>query len=403
MIISGTLMLPGSPSTVRLAPGWIATDHDHIAQVHESESRTTDIDLGGDDCLIFPGFIDTHLHLPQFDSIGQDNLPLLQWLDEIIFPAESRWENPDYARSMTQRVAHQLLSHGTTSIAAYATVHAHSAQITLDLLADLGFAGCVGHVLMDRNAPDFLLKPATQLIDEAAAAKPKGRLTPAITPRFAISCTPDLLEGAGQLASKFPWPIQTHLAETVPECLLIAELFNNTPYTQVYDQFNLLTEKTILAHGIWLDQNDHALIKSRNAIIAHCPTANEFLRAGTMNRADTLVSGVKLSLGSDVAGGPDRSMVRVARAMIDAAKAVNTQTPPSAAQCFWQITQSNADILNLPTTGTIKAGNFADLLVIKPDIPWQDSPNPLSTLLYAWDDRWLKATIIQGQLRYQAE
>ena len=120
-----------------------------------------------------------------------------------------------------------------------------------------------------------------------------------------------------------------------------------------------------------------------------------------MDRQATLSAGISVSLGSDVAGGPDRSMVRVARAMIEAAKQVGAK-PPTAAACWTQITATNADLLALPQTGRLKQGCWADLLIVRPTTPWLTTPDPLSHLLYAWDDRWLKATITAGEVRWMA-
>ncbi len=122
-----------------------------------------------------------------------------------------------------------------------------------------------------------------------------------------------MLVGAGELAKKTGWLVQTHLAETVRECERVAELFGGESYALVYEKAGLLGPRSVLGHGIWLGDEDHSRLRSAGAVIAHCPTANRFLEAGEMDRARALAAGVRVSLGSDVAGGPDRSMVRVAQ------------------------------------------------------------------------------------------
>ncbi len=415
-LIGGTLMLPGPGRTVRFARGTVSVQDQTIAAVEETDTLPA-IDLGGDDYLICPGFIDTHLHLPQFDSIGIDGLELLDWLDRVIFPAEARWEDPDYAEAMTERVLDQLASFGTTSFAAYATVHHEAARRAISMIHAWGNRAMVGQVLMDRNAPPELVRPAKQLIKEAASLEPLGRVEVAVTPRFAISCTDELLEASGELARRTGAPVQTHLAETRRECALIGDIYGGERYTAVYEKAGLLGPRSILAHGIWLDDEDRAMLADSGSIIAHCPTANLFLDAGRHDRPRARSAGVSVTLGSDVAGGPDRSMVRVARAMIETAKN-RGDPPPTPSEAWWQITRGNAEALgwggqenasgsdaaaNSGGVGTLEPGAEADLLLLRPTIDWQRTPDPAGTLLYAWDDRWLDQTIINGRPVWERE
>lgn len=398
MQIAGWLLDTSGPSGASLFRGYIDIRLGSITEVGEG-TPILPSDLGDDDCIVMPGFVDAHLHLPQFDSIGIGGLTLLEWLDRAIFPAEARWADVAFASSMTRRVVRQLLGFGTTSFAAYATVHHASAQAAIDTASEFGVRAAIGQVLMDRRAPADLVRPAPQLLKEAASLRPRGRVAPAITPRFAVSCTPELLEGAGRLASSSKSLVQTHLAETQEECALIGELFEGDCYVNVYEKAGLLTKRTILGHGIWLDDTDRALLARRHSAIAHCPAANDFLGAGSMNRAALLDAGVKVALGSDVAGGPDRSMVRVARAMLETARR-RSDPPPTPADCWRQITATNAQVLRFEDVGSLAVGKSADVLVIKPDIPIDctRSDQALSTLLYAWDDRWIEAVIVQGRM-----
>lgn len=415
MLIGGTLMLPAPDRTIRFARGTVRIEDRTITAVEETDALTN-LDLGSDEHLICPGFIDTHLHLPQFDSIGIDGLELLDWLDRVIFPAETRWEDAEYAGAMTERVLDQLASFGTTSFAAYATVHHEATRRAIDAVKARGIRAMVGQVLMDRNAPTELVRPFRQLIREAKALfdDAGGRVEVAVTPRFAVSCSGDLLEASGQLRMTTGAPVQTHLAETRRECALIGELFDGMPYTEVYRGSGLLGPRSILGHGIWLDDDDRTMLAESGSIIAHCPTANLFLDAGRHDRAESLAAGVTVTLGSDVAGGPDRSMVRVAQAMIETAKN-RGDTPPTASQAWYQITRGNAEALGWGGSGmqaagaetggvgTLMPGTEADLLVIRPTIDWQHTEDPAGTLLYAWDDRWLDRTIIDGRPAWLCE
>ena len=405
MILGGTLMLPDQGRAVRLARGTVEVEGSRIVAVCETEPCGSldlgSLDLGGEDCLICPGFVDTHLHLPQFDSIGVDGLELLEWLDKVIFPAEVRWEDPDYAGAMTERVLDQVAAFGTTAFAAYATVHHEATTRAIEIIAERNLRAMVGQVLMDRHAPEELVRPARQLLVEASRLEPCGRVEVAVTPRFAVSCTPELLAACGDLAQKTGWAVQTHLAETRPECRLIGELFDGAAYTTVYERAGLLGPRSILAHGVWLDEHELSLLARTESIIAHCPTANLFLGAGSHDRALLRQSGVRSCLGSDVAGGPDRSMVRIGRAMIETAKNRGAP-PPLPAEAWWQITRGNAETLGWGGVGSLRSGAEADLLILRPTAGWADSPDPLGALLYGWDDRWLVKTLIDGQVVYEA-
>lgn len=397
--IGGRLVLPDEGSGIRLAPGVIRLRGPRIGAVEEDADPAT-ADFGGPDCLVSPGFIDAHVHLPQFDSIGAEGLELLDWLDRVIFPAEARWADADFAGQMAGRVARQLLSFGTTAVAAYGTVHHEGTQAAIDAIAEAGLSGYVGQVLMDRGAPPELVRPAKHLIDEAARLRGCGAVSPAVTPRFAISCSDELLRGAGDLAAKTGQFIQTHLAETVPECREVARLFDGLRYTEVYERAGLLTRRSILGHGIQLDDDDRARLARAGATIAHCPTANRFLRAGSMDLARHRAAGLPLAIGSDVAGGPDRSMVRVARAMLETARSLGN-ADLSSAEVWAMITRGNAGRLGLADrTGSIQPGRAADVLLIRPNLAWVSGPDPLGAVLWGWDDRWVERVWAGGEIVY---
>ncbi len=403
VILFGQLLLPDPPRSVRLTTGTVEIADDQIVAVREGD-RPKAYDLGGPDSIICPGLVDLHLHLPQFDAVGVHGLPLLEWLDRVIFPAEARWRDDAYARDATQQALSSLLQHGTTAFAGYATSDPAGAEAALSLTQQSGMRAAIGQVLMDRGATGALVRNAEASLAETAAllkAYPPGaRVQAAVTPRFAVSCTADLLSGAGQLAAETRAVVQTHLAETPDECSLVSELFDGQRYVEVYQQAGLLGERAIHAHGIYLDDTDRQMLRDTQTIVAHCPTANSFLRSGAMDRQTHNQAGVRVALGSDIGGGYERSMIRVARAMLETSFAVNQPTP-SVAEAWWQITQGNAELMGWQDTGVIRAGAEADLLVIQPDARWQDSPSPLGAVMFAWDDRWLTHTLVQGQVVWE--
>ncbi|MFG0325807.1 MAG: amidohydrolase family protein [Phycisphaerales bacterium JB037] len=407
MIIAGWLMLPDEGRSVRLELGFIEVRDGHITEVELGDPVFMP-DRGGPGTIICPGFIDAHVHLPQFPCIGAHGMELLDWLARVIFPAEARWEDAAVAAAQAEASIRAMLSFGTTSFAAYATVHHAGARAAIRVGHEFGVRAMIGQVLMDREAPAELIRPAEQLLEEASQLRGLGRVEAAITPRFAISCTPELLAGAGRLSAELRAPIQTHLAETERECERVTELFGGTRYAKIYDEAGLLNDRTILGHGIRLDEEDRGLLRARGSVIAHCPTANLFLGAGSLDRAATDKAGVRLALGSDVAGGPDRSMVRVARAMLETAR-WRDDAAPSPGECWWQITAGNAGALGFADAGRLATGQPADLVLIEPDAPLglgaegaTDPRDPLAALLYGWDDRWVRRTLVRGEVVYSA-
>lgn len=409
MILAGLLLL-NDHARATLAPGALRLEGGRIAAVALGDDALAlgRPDLGGPSHVICPGFVDAHLHLPQFDRVGVDGLTLLEWLEAAVFPAEARWADADFAGQMAARVARRLLSVGTTAVAAYATVHHAGTKAAMHALDQAGLRGHVGQVLMDRRAPSELLRPAHEQLADAATLAPVGRIAPAVTPRFAVSCSGELLAGAGRLAQTTGWTVQTHLSETLDECALVGELFGGLEYTEVYRRAGLLTPRTLLGHGIHLSPGELAAIKGAGASIAHCPTANLFLQAGAMDLAERRRTGVHVAIGSDIAGGPDASMVRVARGVIETAK--RTRDPgdalPSAAEVFFAITAGNAERLGLADAGRLAPGAAGDLIVVDPSrtpglsLDFSDHPDPLAALLYQWDDRWITHTLCAGRVVY---
>lgn len=416
--IAGLLLRPQAGGAVRLHPGRVIVRDGHIVSVertgedlHASEADVRTVKT--DSLVICPGFIDSHLHLPQFDSIGSDGLTLLEWLRTRIFPAEMRWANPEYARAMARRVAQRLLASGTTSVCAYATVH-HAATIeAMRALDEAGIGGFVGQALMDRGGPSELNRPATQLLDELASTEPVGGIRPVVSPRFALSCSMELMRGAAAIARERGWPVQTHFAEMLRECMSVAEQFDGLGYLEVYDRAGLLGPRTMLAHAVLARDAELNRLAETGTVVAHCPTANLFLGSGLMDWMTMSRLGVRLALGSDVAGGPDVCMVRVARMMLETARArvLRSDLPiddltgwaPTAAECWWRITRGNAEALGLDETGRIEEGCRADLVVLSPGEgpaaypAWCEQPDPLAGLLYGFDERWIERVFAHGR------
>lgn len=395
MILHGRLLIDPDRTP---EPGWIAVDRGRIEEIGEGEPRSKP-DAGDDSCLICPGFIDAHLHLPQIDSVGHDGLDLLDWLDRVIFPAEIRWGDEAHAAAQVGRAYRRLFRAGTLGFAAYLTSHFHGYAATVRAGHQLPLRAIVGQVLMDRNGPPELLgHELTRL-----ARSERGRVECSVNPRFAVSCSDTMLEAACRKAGENA-VIQTHLAESKRECETVRRLFpDDADYASVYDRHGLLTPHTLLAHCVHLSEREWDLIAARKSVAVHCPGANVFLRSGLFDLDAARRRGARLALGSDIAAGPDIAMPRVARAMIETAKLrAMTLRPeahvPTPAEAWRLITRGNADALGWTDAGRIELGAAADLLILRPDLGGLEFDEHLiGRLIYGWRDDFIVQRVLNGR------
>jgi guanine deaminase len=360
--------------------------------------------------LVMPGFIDTHVHSPQLDVIASYGTGLLDWLDTYTFPAERRHADPLVARAGAERFLDALLAHGTTAAAVFPTVHKVCADTLFAAASRRGMRLIAGKVLMDRHAPDGLrddVEIAERDCRELIARwHGTGRLAYAVTVRFAPTSTPGQLAMAGRLLREVPGLyLQTHVAENRDEVRWVAELFPDArSYLDVYARHGLLGPRSVLAHGIWLDDADRAAIADAGAQIAHCPSSNLFLGSGLFDWRCAHDAGVHVSIGSDVGGGTSLSMLRT---LADAYKAqALAGTRLTAWKALHAATRGAAGHLGLAhEIGSLDAGTIADLAI------WDWAVGPVAThrsalardlheRVFAWmtlgDERNLAATWMAG-------
>jgi guanine deaminase len=379
------------PATVPLQGNWQVEDH---------SGR-----------LVLPGFIDTHLHSGQIDVIGAHGTALLDWLETHTFPAERRMEEAAHARHISSLFVDALLATGTTTAAVFPTVHAVSVDALFEQAEARGMRLIAGKVLMDRHAPEFLRDDAAgsdahnrALIERWHG---RGRLAYAVTPRFAVTSTPEQMRLAGRLIAEVPTLyMQTHVAENTDEVRWVAELFPEArSYLDVYARFGLLHDRSIFAHGIWLDEADREALATAGAQVAHCPSSNLFLGSGLFDWAAAEAGGVNVSFGCDVGGGTSLSMLRT---MADGYKVQAMRGRRlTAFKCLHTATLGAAKALKLEhEIGSLDVGTVADLAI------WDWASDPVSRRrqtvardlhdrLFAWmtlgDDRNLVATWVAGR------
>ena len=308
---------PLSPA-VRWRPAhWLLIDRDgQIAAVQREAPGEDWLRLDRSGQLLLPGFIDTHVHSPQLDVIASWGTELLDWLERYTFPAEARHADPAFAQAAAALFLDALLAHGSTSAVVFPTVHLASTVALFEAAQRRGMRLITGKVLMDRHAPEALRDDVVQAEADCRALIARwhgvGRLAYAVTPRFAVTSSPAQLSMAGRLLADHPGVyMQTHVAENRAEVAWIAELFPEArSYLDVYAGHGLLTERSVLAHGIWLDDADRRLLHQTGAQIAFCPSSNLFLGSGLFGWQQAAAQGVNVSLASDVGGGTSLAMLR---------------------------------------------------------------------------------------------
>ncbi|MBW3563187.1 MAG: guanine deaminase [Acidobacteria bacterium] len=417
--IRGRIYTPLSDGThLSLEDGRIAVDQGRIssvgpwgdgpdsetgAPVHHLPSRY----------LISPGFIDTHLHAPQIEMIGSYGGHLLEWLERHTFPTEAKFSDPEYASEIARLLFPILLSHGTTTAMLFSSVHEAATHRFFRAAADSGIRAIIGKTMMDRNAPDSLLETPSESIARSRAVleewhgAAEGLIGYAITPRFGPTSTPDLLEAAGTLAREFPdcW-IQTHISESLPELDLVRELFpDEIDYTHVYDRFGLLRKRTVLAHGIHLNDSELRTIATRGAGISHCPNSNLYLGSGLFPLDRIESAGIRIGLGTDVGAGTTPSMLA---AMADTYKVQQVRGRSLDPARLWRFaTLDGARLLDLDdVTGSLEPGKEADFIALDleaTDLLAMRTRNAesiedlLAGCIFAGDDRTVAAAYVRGR------
>jgi guanine deaminase len=405
-------------AAVRFRPDhWLLAEAGRIVAVQadapgEGWSR---IDCAGR--LILPGFIDTHVHSPQLDVIASYGTELLDWLNTYTFPAERRYADAAEAQTGAARFLDALLAHGTTAAVVFPTVHKVSCDRLFAGAQERGMRVIAGKVLMDRHAPDGLRDDVDQAERDCreliARWHGTDRLAYAVTVRFAPTSTPAQLAMAGRLcAEDTSLYMQTHVAENRDEVRWVHELFPEArSYLDVYARAGLLHKRSVLAHGIWLDDADRAALRESGAQIAHSPSSNLFLGSGLFDWRAAEAAGAAVSLATDVGGGTSLSMLRTI------ADAYRVQAMAGQRLTAWKAlhtaTRGAAHALGLDhEIGSFEAGRCADLCVWD----WASGPvaerrlevaRGLHEKVFAWltlgDERNLRRTWVNGVERYRRD
>jgi guanine deaminase len=400
--INAGILNPESPQKCSFikAGALIFNEDGHILycgqRKHAPLLGSTRIPVPGD-AFIIPGLIDCHTHLSQYYVRGRSGDTLLGWLKNHIFPAERKFRDPKHAAQVSRKFYQRLLSNGITCAALY-TNYIAGVKAAFEQAEKAGIRAIVGYTLMDRNVPKELKQDPETVMEECRELYSRchlssERLNFSVNPRFAPSCSPRLLKAAGDFARKHDIHIQTHISENHQELAEVKKAFPKAKsYADVYDNFGLLTPKTLLAHGIHLSPAERELIQKRGCGMVHCPSSNLFLHSGRFP-AEYWEKYPRLALGSDVGAGPSFSMFDVMR------DAYYVNMMPLS-RLFYLATLGGARALGLEkTVGSLQAGKQADFSVIRlADLQTPDSEELLYDLIFKWDQREISSVYVAGKL-----
>lgn len=321
--------------------------------------------------LIVPGLIDLHLHFPQMQVIGSYAANLLEWLNTYTFPEECRFVESAHAQRIATHFYDELLRHGTTTAAAYCSVHKTSADAYFAEAMKRNMLMVGGKVMMDRNAPQGLLDTPEMSYDETRAViadwHGKGRNHVAITPRFAITSTPQQMQAAQALAQEFPdLFIQTHLSENLDEIKYTCELYPEaTDYTDIYVRYGLMRDTTLLGHAIHLSEREADVLSETGAVAVHCPTSNLFIGSGLfpMKKLQRREKPVRIAVATDIGGGSSYSMLRTMDEAYKIQQLLGERLNPL--ESWFLMTLGNAQALSMADRiGTLDVGTDADITVL---------------------------------------
>ena len=399
-----------------LEDGLLIVEDGYIAKVGKAQDLLPTLGTGVSvtDCsgqLILPGFIDAHVHFVQTDIIGSHGRRLLEWLEQYTFPAERAFADPAHAREVAEFFVDELLRNGTTTALVMGSVHPASVDAIFTAAQARGMRLIAGKVMMDRNCPEDLRDTAASGYADSKALIERWhgteRLQYAITPRFAPTSTPEQLASAGQLAREHPdCYVHTHIAENEEEVAWVRKLFpEHRSYLDVYDHYELVRARTVLAHAIWLDDIDMERVAEARSSLVHCPTCNLVMGSGLFDLKRATKAEVPVALGTDVGGGTSFSLLRVLDEAYKVAQLRGHNLSPLRA--FYLATLGAARALDLDDhIGNFVEGMEADFVILNPRATpllarrmtaARSLAERLFLLMTLGDDRAVSRTFVMGR------
>lgn len=437
-VIEGSLFTSTSPTSVSYQEhqliciddsGYIeriiARTEPDFESVRQAASRSDTLVTLAADQYILPGFIDLHIHAPQWPNAGLAlDRPLNEWLDTYTFPLEAKYADPAFAKRIYDALVSRLLSNGTTTALFFGTIHNPANLELAKACIRHGQRGFIGKVAMDnpKETPTYYQDASAQVavdqtkqfIHQLADLNRTTDLkqTPVITPRFVPSCTPASLQGLGDLAQKYDLPVQSHCSESDWENGFALEHYHMRD-ADVLDRYGLLTDKAVMAHGTLLNEQDYQLFKTRQVAIAHCPISNVYFGNAVLPVKRILNRQLKMGLGTDISGGYSPSLYHNIRQAVMSSRMLQdgvdnqlaadhrgvANSAITAKTAFYMATFGGAESLHLKT-GKIAPGYLADLQIVQLSthiIPPDKDDDIFDALLYQTEEQDIVQVYVQGK------
>ena len=365
------------------------------------------------DKLIIPGFVDLHVHAPQysFRGLGMD-LELIDWLNTHTFKEEAKFKEAEYAEKAYEIFVEDLVKSATTRACIFGTIHETATLELMKKLENVGIKAYVGKVNMDRNCPDYLCEknPEKAARDTESWIKESAKfknVKPILTPRFTPCCSDELMSKLSILQKEYNLPMQSHMSENYGEIVWVKELCPDTHfYGEAYDKFDMFGGEcpTIMAHCVHSGREEIELMKKKKVFVAHCPEANVNLSSGVAPLRTYLDEGVKVGLGSDVAAGSSLSIFKAMAMVIQCSKlrwrlSDQSLVPINVNEAFYLATKGGGEFFG--KVGSFEKGYEFDAVIL--DDSSLKHPQPLSVkerlerMIYLAEDRHIVAKYIEGK------
>src|SRR3954462_13884598 len=385
---------------VSIRDGRIAAIGANLAGRHD---RTIDAHGG----YVLPGLVQTHIHLCQTLFRGYaDDLSLMDWLRTRVWPMEAA-HTADSLRAAARPATTELLCSGTTSVLTMETVH--DTDVVFEAVAESGLRATIGKCMMDVDAqvPRRLREETRASIDESVALRTRwdgterGRLHAAFAPRFAVSCTRELLEAVAELSQAEHALVHTHASESRDEIAIVREMSGCRSNIEYLASVHLASSRLCAAHCVWVDDADQQLLADHDIKVMHCPGSNLKLGSGIPPVVEMRARGITVSLGADGAACNNRldmfEEMRLAAVLQAMRKEPGVLT---AREVVWMATRGGARTLGLDhEIGSPEVGKKADVIIVDRDrLHLAPGPDPYSTLVYAARGSDVRTTIVDGVL-----
>jgi len=327
--------------------------------------------------VLIPGMIDTHVHAPQWPQLGTAlDRPLEEWLFDHTFPIEARFADTGFAEKVWSSMVPTLLGLGTTTAVYHASVHEEATIALAQACHQHGQRAFVGRVAMDHpegtpewyrdTSADIAVDASARSIEQIRALSGRpGLVEPIVTPRFIPACTDAALEGLGELAAATGVRVQTHVSESDWEHQYVLDRFGITD-THALEQFGLVADHTVLAHGTHLTDDDRNTLIRHGAGVSHCPLSNAYFSERIFPARRQIAAGLRTGLGTDIAGGAEASLLAQCGHAVTSARHLDANEPDNRIDivaAFWMATVGGADLLGIDA-GLLRPGNLFDAIAV---------------------------------------